>query len=52
VEIEFRWALARRMSLVGGYVFTGQSFHDTPEADADSNAIYFGLQYRGLERAP
>lgn len=52
VEIEFRWQMARRLSLIGGYQFTGQSFHESPEADADSNAIYFGLMYRGLERAP
>jgi hypothetical protein len=44
--------MARRLFLVGGYNFTAQSFHQTPEADADSNSIYFGVNYRGLERAP
>jgi hypothetical protein len=52
VEIEFRWQMARRLSLVGGYQFTAQSFDESPEADADSNSIYFGVMYRGLERAP
>jgi hypothetical protein len=52
VEIEFRWQMARRLSLVGGYQFTAQAFDESPEADADANSIYFGVMYRGLERAP
>lgn len=50
VDIEFRWAMARRLSLVAGYQLTAQAFGNQSDSDSDSNAIYFGITYRGLSR--
>jgi hypothetical protein len=50
VEVEFRWALTMRLWLIGGYQLTAQSFGEQPTVDAESNAIFFGINYRGLSR--
>jgi hypothetical protein len=50
IDVELRWALTRRMSLVTGYQFTAQDFPDQPLPEATSNAVYFGVNYRGLSR--
>lgn len=50
VDVEFRWALKMRMSLVAGYQFTAQDFPEQPLPEATSNAVYFGINFRGLER--
>jgi hypothetical protein len=52
LELEFRWAMTMRVSLLAGYQFTAQGFGDSPDSDAESNAVYFGINYRGLSRAP
>jgi hypothetical protein len=49
-EIEFRWALGTRMSLLTGYTYTAQSFGEIDVTKAKSNAVYFGVNYRGLSR--
>jgi hypothetical protein len=49
-EIEFRWALGSRMSLLTGYTYTAQSFGEIDVTKAKSNAVYFGVNYRGLSR--
>ena len=49
-EVEFRWALGSKMSLLAGYVYTAQSFGEIDVTKAKSNAVYFGISYRGLSR--
>jgi hypothetical protein len=52
VEVEFRWAIARRLSLIAGYALTSQSFAEQLSSNAESNAVYMGINFRGLSRTP
>jgi len=49
-DVEFRWQMSQRISLLAGYQFTTQDFPDQPVPQATSNALYFGVNYRGLSR--
>lgn len=51
-EAEFRWAIKQRLFLIAGYQLTAQAFGGSPDSDAESNAIYVGINYRGLSRTP
>jgi hypothetical protein len=51
IETEFRWAMTMRLSLLAGYQLTAQEFANQANTDADSNAVYFGINFRGLSRS-
>lgn len=49
-DVEFRWQMTQRISLLAGYQYTTQDFPEQPLPEAVSNAFYFGVNYRGLSR--
>ena len=49
-EIRFEWALKPVLFLTGGYDYTTQEFTEFGVNSADSQALYIGLNYRGLSR--
>jgi hypothetical protein len=50
IDVEFRWQISQRISLLTGYQFTTQEFPEQPLPKATSNALYLGVNYRGLSR--
>jgi hypothetical protein len=50
IDVEFRWQMSQRISLLAGYQFTAQDFPEQPLPEATANAFYFGVNYRGLSR--
>lgn len=49
-DVEFRWRMSQRIFLLAGYQYTTQDFPEQPLPQAVSNALYFGVNYRGLSK--
>jgi hypothetical protein len=50
LESRLEWAFTQRFLINGGINFTSRKF-SSQGTDADSNELYLGVTYRGLERA-
>jgi hypothetical protein len=49
-EVGFEWALKPVLFLGGGYHYTSQDFEFLGGDNSTSQAIFIGLNYRGLSR--
>jgi hypothetical protein len=50
LDIGLRWALTERLFLTAGYNITDQEYADDLVGASQSNALYLGINYRGLSR--